>query len=105
MAKALTPHEALEKAYYSVLKFPEGIIVMKHILELTGYNAKDLMTFNPATSELNIHATVYNLSKRDVWVKIKEFLTPEQQAFIEQTEMPQLVKHIEPKQLEEKENE
>jgi hypothetical protein len=92
MAKALTPHETLEKAYFSILKFPEGVLIMKHILDITGYNAPDLMTYNPATSELNINASIYNLSKRDVWVKIKEFLTPEQQAYIEKTEIQQLVK-------------
>ena len=83
MADSLTIRDELERAYSAVISSREGVIVLKHIMEVTGFN-HELKTYNPATSELNIHATLYNLSKRDVWIRVKDFLTPKQQSFLEE---------------------
>lgn len=75
-------HQQLAQAWDRVANTPDGLQVLQHILKMTGYQDK-LMTFNPATSELNTQATIYNLSKRDVWTGIQKMLTPAQLQNIE----------------------
>lgn len=77
--------DELEKAYAAVMSFPEGIRVLRHILEITGYSSDEIKTYDPSTSELNANATIYNLSKRDVWLEVKKFITPKQQCVLEET--------------------
>lgn len=79
-----TIREVLEKAYSAVLSFPEGLTVLRHILELTGYTTDDIKRYDPKTSELNIHASLYNLAQRDLWIEIKKYITPKQQCVLEE---------------------
>lgn len=90
MPAPLTLRDELEKAYAAVMSFPEGLTVLRHILGVTGY-ADILKTYDPQTSELNVNATLYNLSKRDVWIQIKEYLTPKQQCILEEEPLVKII--------------
>lgn len=79
--KIAKPDQELYKAFETVMSFPEGQTVLRHILELTEYHS-DLKRLSP-TGELNADATIYNLGRRDVWIGIRPYLTSEQQIALE----------------------
>ena len=74
--------QRLEQAFKVVADIEAGRQVLRYVMELTGYQEK-LMTYNPGTSELNPQATLYNFSKRDMWLELREFITPRQRCLIE----------------------
>lgn len=99
----LKAKQALEQAYDVVASFDAGREVLRHIMLVSGYQ-DHLKTVSPATGELNIHATTYNLSKRDVWVDIRPFLSAHNRREIENPLEP-VVKAKPPKANEEADKE
>ncbi|HEY9791440.1 MAG TPA: hypothetical protein V6D22_13635 [Candidatus Obscuribacterales bacterium] len=77
--------EDVLRAFDSVANTPDGEIVLRAIFELSRYD-KGVMTYDANTSDLNVNATIYNLSKRDVWLKFRQYLTAEKRALIENKE-------------------
>jgi len=89
--KAENPADRLRKAYDTVMSFPEGRRVLRHILDECGY-AAPLMMLDPVSFEVNQIGSIVNLAKRDIWMEIRKYITPEQQY---QLEAPELPDHIE----------
>lgn len=81
-AIAEDPREKLRKAFEAVAEWPDGLTVLRHIYALSGYGL-DVKRFDPNTNEILPNATLYNLSKRDVWLKVKPLLPPHILAKIE----------------------
>ncbi|MDE2099358.1 MAG: hypothetical protein KGL39_19045 [Patescibacteria group bacterium] len=73
---------ATKRAYDAVASTSDGILVLRHIYEETGY-ADRLTTLNQHTLEVNTHATLYNFARRDFWLDVVRYLTPQQRAAIE----------------------
>lgn len=96
--KKLTSEERLNKAFDTVMAFPEGVEALRHILFLTGYN-EPLLLQNPHTFEVNHMGSLVNLAKRDVWFEIRKHLTPEHSLRLERVDVAQ---DVEPEQPEEK---
>lgn len=65
--------EALNQAFRLVASTPEGVEVLRHVLWLTGF-ASPLITYSRESLELNGMASIYNVSKRDVWMEIRKRL-------------------------------
>lgn len=77
----LSDKEKLERAFEVIMAHAEGVEVLRHIMELSGYQ-KELMTYNNQF-ELNTNATIYNLSKRDIWIEIRKLLSAKNLSEIE----------------------
>src|ERR1019366_6082581 len=82
-----TSHDRLKEAFSAVMSFPEGVTAMRQIMLDCGWT-ETARTYDPKTSELNPWATIYNGSQRDVWLKLREHLTPQQRALIETEDQP-----------------
>lgn len=74
-------YEELDRAYRAVCSFPEGVQVLRHICELTGYR-KALTSVNQQ-GEINVQASLNNLAKRDLWQVIQMYLDDESKVKIE----------------------
>lgn len=84
--KKVSYPEQLKKAYDTVMSFPEGMRVLRHILTLSGYN-DPLMHIDPQSMEVNKIGTITNVAKRDMWFEIRKYLRPEHQLRLEQFEL------------------
>lgn len=84
--KKLTPPEQMQKAFETVMAFPEGERVLRHILYLSGYN-EALMMLDPVSFEVNQLGTVVNVAKRDMWLEIRKYLKPEHLLRLEQPQL------------------
>ena len=75
----------IAKLFERVASTADGVRLLRHILSLTNYD-KPIMRYDAASGELNNGATIYNLSKRDVWLAIRQHLSPQSLAIIENSE-------------------
>lgn len=58
-------------AFKAVAKTDEGQIVLRWLMEQTGFKAPTLAMHNNTISPTD---TVYNVSKRDVWIAARKFI-------------------------------
>lgn len=75
----------MQRATSVLMSMREGRLVLRELLRVTGYHSK-ITHQDPATGEINSMATMYNLSRRDVWQFLRQFMTPEQEALLEKGE-------------------
>ena len=82
--KAAQPNkrDELKRCFNGMASWPEGLAVLREIHRLTGHNQK-CMRFDPATGEINAYASVYNQGRQELWLGVRELLTPEILAKIE----------------------
>lgn len=76
--------DRIRLAYQAVTASADGIKVLQHFLSLTGYQERLVRT--NSESEVNIHATVYNLAQRDMWMQVRKYLSATQLRAIENPE-------------------
>ena len=64
---------SLAQAYKMVASTREGVEVLRHIMQLSGYKSP-IVTFSRESLEVNPFASIYNASKRDVWLEVSRRL-------------------------------
>jgi hypothetical protein len=65
----------LQLAFRRLAKTPDGILVLRWLMELLGWKAP-MLAMKPSTNEIVESSTIYNVSKRDVWITIRQMLPP-----------------------------
>lgn len=65
--------DELKRAYGVVAKSPEGKIVLRHILSLSGYHQHDIVV-NPTTNEVCTVSSLINVAIRGVWGSIRRLI-------------------------------
>ena len=63
----------LRNAFIIVCTKAEGILVMRHLMQTCGYEKSDT-TMDPATGEINPLASIYNQSRRNVYVELRRLI-------------------------------
>jgi len=79
-----TPEDKLRLAYQDVTAKAPGIEVLRHIFAITGF--QDRLVRTNSESEINVNATIYNLAQRDLWLQVRQYLSPTQIRAIENPE-------------------
>lgn len=82
--------ERLTAAYRMMAASPHGAAVFRHILWLCGFHSP-IVTFSRDTFELNEKASIYNASKRDIWLEIRKHFPSE---LLRAIENPLEVTHV-----------
>lgn len=75
----------LQRAYELVANTPEGLEVLRDIFEWSLYD-RDTLAVNHNTGEINALSTIYNKSKRDLWLRVRRNLSARVRALIENQE-------------------
>lgn len=83
--KKQTELDLVARAFEIVANSEEGLTVLRTIFEHTGYD-QDPVRQNHHTGEINQLATNYNSSKRSVWLHVRQHLSPQARARIENQE-------------------
>lgn len=76
-------NKRMRKAFDEVCATDAGLIVLKKVFELSGYDAF-LMRYDSANSgEINPISSIYNLSKRELWRDLRTHIAPQHLSLIE----------------------
>ncbi len=63
----------LRRDFEIVAASPEGLNVMKYIFNLSGY-AKVCIVGDPSTGDIHDRGTLYNETRRSIWLEIRQLL-------------------------------
>ena len=66
----------VKRAFNKCLRGPSGVIVVKHLQDLCGWNVSPL-TSNPQTFDLHPYAVINNAARQNVFRALKELVPPE----------------------------
>lgn len=72
----------LERAFKDVAATEEGRMVLFHLMTLCGYKEPS-MVLNPVTNEILTNTSMWNESKRGVWLDIRKKIPPKSLNVIE----------------------
>lgn len=81
--KAVRTLSNLEKQMATVSSTEEGLAVLKHIMDLTGYKRRAL-SINSENGEVNLVASALNEARRGLWIDIKRLIPIDKLVLIEQ---------------------
>ncbi len=70
---AAKQRKLLKRDYAIVAASPEGLNVMKHIFNLSGYS-KNLIVGNPSSGDILSKGTFYNIVRRATWVELRQLI-------------------------------
>jgi hypothetical protein len=96
--------DPVKRAFEQVMSTEAGRVVLSHIHFLCGYDTP-LMTYDPATREANVSATLYNTARRDVWMDLRRSLSWKDAARIENPEPQPVVEEDEEQEQEQEQGE
>jgi hypothetical protein len=77
-----TQDKEIEEAFKEVSSTPEGQTVLRFFMETLGWK-EPMLAINPKTQEIIELSTIYNVSKRDVWMTVRELIPVKQLNAIE----------------------
>lgn len=90
--KPIPYSDEMGRALQAVASTPEGRVVLRHVMNLSGYHRGDVLRLDPKTFDVNVDASMYNLALRNVWQNIRQFMSWETITLVEKPEPEPLSK-------------
>ncbi len=80
--------EQLNKIFSEICITADGILVLRHIMEICGYQ-KISIVGDPVSGDIHDRGTLYNEARRNVYLEIRKYIPSR---FLKQIEFPSIKK-------------
>lgn len=76
------PTALLRQDIIKTVDTEHGLTVFRHIMYICGYQSPSVVA-NSQTGEINIHSTVYNEARRNLWLTLRQYIPQDRLTLIE----------------------